>query len=546
MVGAVVGEITASVALTYLKKVLEKEVNDKVDETLGIDNTKRDPALLDFRRTGSITRLLKTCIIEPNIIVSRQAFSSKILDDINVLGLDIFTAFYIQAYQLLCSLYGASSVEAINDLSTNKYNEDNLLAGYANKYGNKIRKTLNNLSLDTPLTLNQLDIDNINIFLNNEDGNNDIINSLDPKVVEAIRKQAREEALDEAARLHNVELNILRQTYEADLKNEKRNAREILRDQILADDADIKQVEDKLNDLRKQYNELKNDKSEEADERRAELQKEVKEYEITLRNELDNKTRIYQSAMDTYVRLQNEKFDNLIISEINDPKNSIMGGLGRSFELVIKIDPVKDPNNKNQTVGYQKVVMPMNVIASVNITKDEDFITAIKDKDFRKTLSYRWREFRSGGISFWDFIFCGDLIKEYRKARTSEASDLLKKIDNQNVISILRRGLTGSKGAEGSYNIIVVTEDEAEMFNKALNLNILTPDGKNKLLKSLNAFLLCIVNDDTERAKICISDLKGNIDIGYARLIKRNGSNTAGNDMMEFMQYLMKNQLPII
>lgn len=569
-------EVTIGTGLKYVNTWFQ----DQMDTLLGNDNTGKDQALIDFQRSGSITKLLKTCIIEPNIIITRNAYNTPILDDLCELNLSIFTSFYIQAFQLLCGLYNAPGVQAVDLLSTNKYSGTKLEGMAFGKYLGNLESFSTKLEYnDMPLTLNQLDFDNVNTFILNTEtankkntaskgnrqnwswvekakaidpnlvGENDTINTTkipkdvdtDKLIIDAQQKtilQKEKDIADLEKNLSDYEIKL--KEYEENIKHQQETEQK-LKDALKDSSQTINDNKDTLAKNRKEINE-RDKEIRKLKEKNFEEEKALKDFEAKLRQDTEKiKARIV--AINKVAETQ---FDNLVAAEINDPKNQSFGGYGRQFKLVLGTTPTTMTNKdgSKDIIGEHKLEIPMAVIASTNVVKEQDIATALETKDFRHTLSYRWREYRSGGISLADFIFCGDLIKEYRASRLKDSAGLLAKLEDQNIIGNVRRGLTGAKGAEGSYNMIIITEDEIEHYNKVLGKNILTPEGKNKFLRSLNGYMFAIVNDDTERVTMHIADLKGSIDMGYNRLQRHAASKN--NDMMDFMQYLMKNQLPVI
>ena len=570
-------EVTIGTGLKYVNTWFQ----DQMDTLLGNDNTGKDQALIDFQRSGSITKLLKTCIIEPNIIITRNAYNTPILDDLCELNLSIFTSFYIQAFQLLCGLYNAPGVQAVDLLSTNKYSGTKLEGMAFGKYLGNLESFSTKLEYnDMPLTLNQLDFDNVNTFILNTEaknnkgkkldvnnntnwswvqkakeidpdlvGNNDTINTTkipkDVDTVDLIRmaqdqtiKQKEKDIADLEKDLSDYSIRL--QAYRDKVSQQQKTEKD-LTDALKEANDKIKDSKDKLSDANDELK-YRNNEIRKLKEKNFEEQKAMKAFEAELRKDAEK----IKARINVINSVANTQFDNLVAAEINDPKNQSFGGYGRQFKLVLGTTPTTMTNKdgSKDIIGEHKLEIPMAVIASTNVVKEQDIATALETKDFRHTLSYRWREYRSGGISLADFIFCGDLIKEYRASRLKDSAGLLAKLEDQNIIGNVRRGLTGAKGAEGSYNMIIITEDEIEHYNKVLGKNILTPEGKNKFLRSLNGYMFAIVNDDTERVTMHIADLKGSIDMGYNRLQRHAASKN--NDMMDFMQYLMKNQLPVI
>jgi hypothetical protein len=63
----------------------------------------RDVALYQAR--GSIVRLLSTFIIEPTIVISKNLREEEITEKLSEINVDIFTSFYLQAFNVLTNVY---------------------------------------------------------------------------------------------------------------------------------------------------------------------------------------------------------------------------------------------------------------------------------------------------------------------------------------------------------------------------------------------------------------------------------------------------------
>ena len=353
---------TVAGGISILNKFLD--INS-VTSDAELDNATESFLKANFMKTGSITKMLKTLVIEPTILVTPGAKVSPAYDNIVKVGLDMFSSFYLQAFDMLTKVSGVSTLTAISILSTNTVS-GNLTAE----------------SLDKPLVLNQLDFNNSNTFFN---------------------------------------------------------------------------------------------------------------------------------------------------LEANDG-NELAGGLFRKLKVSIKL-------NNNSTIE-----VPINIIANVKMVKPEEIINVMMDKDAKNTFTSRWMEYKSGGISLSDLIFCTDLIKDYKSRKISKNSDLFNRLEDRNNDKYLRRIVTGIAGTEYSYGIVVTSEDELRSIESITKLNVSKFGDKEKLLSTLQSHNLSVLDDDTERARILISDLQGEMNIGYKKI---NNYKDSDNGMMDFMKYFIANKTPV-
>lgn len=384
-----------------------KIVGDLLNANANKGNAKDTGKYLNanFRTSGSITKLIKTLIIEPTIIVSEEAYQSKALDSAANAALDIFTSFYTQAFDILTKIHGKSAVETIDVLSTNNYKTNDLVKIAGSKAAYKglsyaagaLGYDLSTEDLKRPVTLNQLDFNSPAMYINDE------------------------------------ELNILKVCLE-----------------------DITKAE----------------------------------------------------------------------------KNSVIDGAYiRSIRVTIKSD------------AHGVIEIPLTIIGSIKKVTQAELIKVVENQNAKYSMYARWLEYRSGGISLGDFIFCNDLIREYKKNRLDKNSSLLGNLTVKDFNSAARQVLTGVKGVEASFGIVIISDNDANYISKAMRVDITKFNGKEKYLSIMQAHNLVILNDDTERCIMLISDLQGEIDTGYAKLMKRSNSGS-DNSIYEMMKYMLNNKVP--
>lgn len=358
----------------------------------------------NFKKTGSITKLLKTLVVEPTILVSEEARNSKAFDSVVSASLDIFSSFYLQAFQILTQINGKSAVEAIDILSTNNYKTSSLLKIAASKAASPalayaadaMDYDLSTESLKVPTTLNEIDFMSPRFYLNQED-------------VETSKLVIKDKKLDE----------------------------------------------------------------------------------------------------------------------------NLSGACVKTIELTI---------TKNSESGSESIKIPITIVGTVKVVSQRELLKVVEDKSSKENFIARWYAYRSGSISLSDFLFCSDLIKEYKKNRLDKAGALLGSLAEQKTSAWVRQKLAGVAGAEASYNTVILSELDAEYISKAFKKNITSFNGKQDYLNLMNAHNLSILDEDNERCKIYISDLQNSIDVGYNKLMK--SGNKDNNAMLEMMKYLFSNKTP--
>ena len=383
---------------------------------------------------GSITKLLSKYIVEPVVIVSKDARNTEVADKLIQLNTDIFSSFYLQAFHVLNNLYGFEAAMTINLLST-----DNSTA--IGTIGDKAIKT------------------GLQWYAGNEE-NRDYFSEL----------------------LDNKYLSL---SFEASKKDK------------------IKKLKDKLDEKRN----TKIDKLQEP-------------------NMGDSKFK-QQDEMDKNLYYVNHR-ELTITMNLNQWKST-------------KIND--DTNPDTVTSMLRTVIIPITIKTHIIVTPFDNILNMLKPNDRTKTFGYRLDEWKSGAISLADLIFCGDLIKPYKKAKLKDKDGLIN-IIKQREESANAKVLDNKRmiGFEKNYNMLICTADEKVLLNKHIGGSIDNERYKDELLTQAHALTVSIVDDDYERAYIMTKDIRGRSDISYKMLNKRDKNNS---ELGDIVKALMSNKAPV-
>lgn len=113
------GIITGMVgAMTDLTKLYDKMTGDTLYTSalkdLNIDNTTIDL----IKANGNMIKFMSTYIVEPPIIVTKDANNRKDIDKLIEHSIDVYTSFYLRTFNVLTNVYNMSAKETISLLST--------------------------------------------------------------------------------------------------------------------------------------------------------------------------------------------------------------------------------------------------------------------------------------------------------------------------------------------------------------------------------------------------------------------------------------------
>ena len=439
-------------------------------------------------KSGTLTGITKNLIVEPTIITTPNVRNSKVFDNLVSLNINLFTSFYIQAFQILSDVLGQRPIEAIDILSTNKYTGAAMERYTRNKVYDFL---LNKEALDTPMCLGDIDFTNP-IFLLNQEDRNELKTLLEYTVELDMNMEA------------NPPINI------GAIVNAAARRAQQARQPVQPQPPQPPQVNNNQNNNNGKGNNNNGNNNNNTPVDR------VTARSLT-REKITDRIDMYRKQADAMY----ESLNQVLVRSINVKARRAGSGGGAS--------------------AGDEYIIPITIVGTIKVVPVEEIIVAISNYDYKKSFTYRYREWRSGGISLADLVFASDLIQEYKKNKLSKDSKLMSDIETKKRASGIRQTVTGTIGAEVSYNMIQVTDYGLEMIEKAYNKKLDSYNNRNAFLKVLNAHNLSVVDDDAERVQIFISDIQGSMDVGFNKLMKREDKDI---NMLELFRAMSNNTAP--
>lgn len=244
--------------------------------------------------------------------------------------------------------------------------------------------------------------------------------------------------------------------------------------------------------------------------------------------------------------------DQRVVLHAEDAMKNIFGTdnylykvLTRQFELCLSIPTYKNKLDSNGEVekdkyglpvkeidSHKSLVIPMIIRANIKFVNINEIAAVCSSKDKSKSFMARYHEWKSGGISLLELIFCSNLIKQDKMDKLNKDSSLLKDIEQANFASEIRKKLTGFKGFETMYSSLVITAEEIDYLSKINNTDY-EGKAKNQLLSMLNGFMLVVI--DTNTVRIHIKEINGVVTVNHKSLKRRGDSD---NNVLDFFKSL--------
>ena len=440
----------------------DKEKAEKIKALIGKTNL--------IRTDGSITKLVSRFVIEPFIIVSKDAKESEVIDKIIEANLDLFSSYYMQAFNILTSIEKLDVSVAVRLLGT-----DN--GGVASAAQTGLLKYLSREDHDFSNEVDKLMKSGGFLSIENDDD---------------FYKQARHDREESRDNRESLKFNLdTKLSINRDNRDKRREARDIEKhemDKMLSankDSRDQKKFERDMSPVKHKYS------------NRSEI----------MANDSLNKV----TEQPTYSLLQR----NLEIVVTMDTISKHSNG---------KIDRDKDSG---------KIIIPITIKALVIYAGRDSILNMLAPNSRDKRFGSRLDEYRAGAITFKELIFAGDLIKQYKANRMADKEGLIK-LTNERIVSANSKVIDqGVVGFDKFYNMIIMTNDDKVYFNRHIGGDISNEKYKQDFMNQANAIATTILDDDYERADMLIKDIRGNVDIGYKSIAKRKSKDLDLTEIMK-------------
>lgn len=186
-----------------------------------------------------------------------------------------------------------------------------------------------------------------------------------------------------------------------------------------------------------------------------------------------------------------------------------------------------------------RITIPIMIKANVVEVDINSLINSIEHKAEKYSLLNRWLEYKSGGITLSNLLFCADIIDKYKdnKLNKNNISTMLNTAERAHMkISTLKRGIVGLNRV---VNTLILTDDESEMLAKSTHTKLSKDRDKDNLLDKFSAMTMLTINPDRERLTVYINSISGSNSVGFKKLSKKGSKDI---DIMEMSKLLMMNK----
>lgn len=227
-----------------------------------------------------------------------------------------------------------------------------------------------------------------------------------------------------------------------------------------------------------------------------------------------------------------------------DDKTSISTIVNRALEIKITVSrSVEKDGNKNNR-EYETII-PVNIKANIVYTDFKNISNMVDTKGVDKSMSYRWHEWRSGGITFKDFIFATDLVEKYRDNKFKDKDDLLGYINNRQWSANTKVLTSKAIGFNKFYGVVIVTKNELAVLESLIGGEIKRGKYRDELMNTTASMIINVLDMDREHVVIYTKDIQGQSVASFNAIKKRKGDKDS-SELVEVFKAISNNRPPVL
>lgn len=243
----------------------------------------------------------------------------------------------------------------------------------------------------------------------------------------------------------------------------------------------------------------------EQDRHSAEIDKGL--YQINRDDDRDAKADFYNSRNDDRAQAR-EQFDKdkFKYQQGRDAREDGRTGLKSSYDNSNSIHTITDASNL--TVGKiidvklvsngVTVTVPVRAVLSPKYITPEDFIEISGNDAADMTSTGRWRLWRSGAIGFNDYMFCTDLVQQYKRRLMADKTGTLMSA-NVKKMKVLANAIASGEAAPNAVSTgVIITKRTATALENKMGGNLSNPNIRKAYFDGNNTCLLIVVDTTRE------------------------------------------------
>lgn len=194
-------------------------------------------------------------------------------------------------------------------------------------------------------------------------------------------------------------------------------------------------------------------------------------------------------------------------------------------------------------IEEKDLVIPIVVRAHVLFFSKDDLETVLDVKSDENSFTRRYWKWRSGGISFKDLIFAGDLIKEYREHKKIKNTQILDVINGKGYNATMTAMFNQGKfGYEKFFNLYLLSAEDRDYIERRTKRQFADPSFVQNLVTNLQAMELMVLDTNLDVGQMYLHAMPQPSTFRLQNLGKRKDKPT---DLGEMLKSLYANRAPV-
>ena len=184
----------------------------------------------------------------------------------------------------------------------------------------------------------------------------------------------------------------------------------------------------------------------------------------------------------------------------------------------------------------RSVTIPISVRLLANKMASDIMVSLFTAAVKNRTAKERYREWRAGGLSFWnDVILCKDILRENRKNLIKDSSGMFSEVLRRKSSNQIVGALSGNPSISQISNILIVSDDTVNQFERESGKKIKNSGTRDLIFNNTQTLILAVVNRTRETVTLYYHDISVPTTVTY-RDLKSSGGKGGTPDVMEIIK----------
>ena len=219
------------------------------------------------------------------------------------------------------------------------------------------------------------------------------------------------------------------------------------------------------------------------------------------------------------------EFDKVSHSADIDAVSKFMSNMSTGILFEVSVD-----------ADGRSVKIPISVRLLANKMASDIMVSLFTAAVKNRTAKERYREWRAGGLSFWnDVILCKDILRENRKNLIKDSSGMFSEVLRRKSSNQIVGALSGNPSISQISNILIVSDDTVNRFERESGKKIKNSGTRDLIFNNTQTLILAVVNRTRETVTLYYHDISVPTTVTY-RDLKGSGGKGGTPDVMEIIK----------